>query len=294
LIVKAPAKINLTLEVVGVEPNGYHLLDTVFCWLEFEDTLELERADITTLTVTDDGVDTTEVTPDEDNLVLKALRSTEKKVSRSLPTRIALNKKIPTGGGLGGGSADAAATLFALNILHGLELSQEQLLELARPLGADVAFGLVGGTARGTRYGDQLKPSRIRSELLKRPLVLVMPGFGCPTPTVYRLWDEQPSHVARGASEAWVHANSSDEQLQLVANDLEEPAFRLHPKLRDYKLAMINAGLEGVCLSGSGSTLFGFVPPHRNFSAILSDLSVLDAKIEKTRLKESTRFGLVS
>jgi 4-diphosphocytidyl-2-C-methyl-D-erythritol kinase len=294
LTVTAPAKINLTLEVVGVEPNGYHLLDTVFCWLELADTLELERAEASSLSMTDCGVNTSEVTTDEDNLVLKALRATEKKVGHALPTRIDLHKRIPSGGGLGGGSADAAATLFALNILHDLQLSQEQLLELARPLGADVAFGLVGGIARGTRYGDQLEPANARPELLDRNLVLVMPGFGCPTPTVYGLWDEQPSHTARGASQAWLSASDSEEQIKVIANDLEEPAFRLHPRLRDYKKTMIEAGLEGVCLSGSGSTLFGFLPPHRNFPSVLSDLSVLEARIEQTRLKESTRFGLVS
>lgn len=294
MIVSAPAKINLTLEIVGVEPNGYHLLDTIFCWLELEDTLELERAEATSLCVTDEGVDTSQVTTDETNLVLKALRVMETKVGRPLPTRIALIKRIPSGGGLGGGSADAAAALFGLNILHDLGLPQKELLDLARPLGADVAFGLVGGAARGTRYGDMLEPSEIPSELLQRTLVLVMPGFGCPTPTVYGLWDQYASHVARGASDAWLQARTAQEQVKVIANDLEEPAFRLHPKLRDCKRAMIKAGLEGVCLSGSGSTLFGFLPAHHDFSAVQTDLSVLGARVKQTRLKESTRFGLVS
>lgn len=294
MIVSAPAKINLTLEVVGVEPNGFHLLDTIFCWLELEDTLELERAGATTLSMVGEDVDTSAVSLGESNLVLKALRAVEKEVGRSLPTSIHLQKKIPAGGGLGGGSANAAATLFGLNILHDLRLSQQKLLELARPLGADVAFGLVGGVARGTRYGDHLTQSAVKPELLTRHVVLVMPGFGCPTPTVYGLWDQHPSHVARGASEAWLQARNHEEQMRLVANDLEEPAFRLHPELREMKQKMTEAGLQSVCLSGSGSTLFGFLPTDLEFSSVRAALSELDAKVVQTRLKESTRFDLVS
>ena len=141
----APAKINLTLEIVNVEANGYHVLDTIFCWLELEDTLCLEKADSTSLRILSEEVDLSEVTEDEDNLILKALRAVEKKVDRKLPTRLELEKRIPSGGGLGGGSADAAATLFGLNLLHGLGLSQEELMDLARPLAALQAAGAVLG-----------------------------------------------------------------------------------------------------------------------------------------------------
>lgn len=294
MIVSAPAKINLTLEVVELESNGYHALDTIFCWLDLEDTLELEKADQTSLHMTSDVVDLADVGQDENNLVLKALRAMEKAAGRTLPTQLELVKRIPSGGGLGGGSADAAATLFGLNILHGLGLSQEQMMELARPLGADVAFGLVGGAARGTRYGDVLEPCSLKTDIWELQLVLVMPDFGCPTPAVYKLWDENPSHPAKGCSERFLQARSAEEQLGLVANDLEEPAFLLRPELREYKKLMSKAGLSGVCLSGSGSTLFGFLPPAVKKQDITDRLAHLPARFTFTKLKESNRFGLVS
>lgn len=294
MIVSAPAKINLTLEVVELESNGYHALDTIFCWLDLEDTLKLEKAEETSLRMTSDVVDLAEVGRDENNLVLKALRATEKAAGRTLPTRLELVKRIPSGGGLGGGSADAAATLFGLNVLHGLGLSQEQMMELARPLGADVAFGLVGGAARGTRYGDVLEPCSLKTDIWNLQLVLVMPDFGCPTPAVYKLWDENPSNPAKGCSERFLQARSAEEQLGLVANDLEEPAFLLRPELREYKKLMSEAGLWGVCLSGSGSTLFGFLPPALKKQDITGRLSHLPARFTFTKLKESNRFGLVS
>jgi len=294
LIVAAPAKINLTLEVVGVEPNGYHLLDTVFCWLELEDTLKLEPASETSFSMSSVQVDLGRVESDESNLVLRALRAVEAGTGRALPTRIELEKAIPPGGGLGGGSADAAAAIFGLNILHDLKLTQHQMLELARPLGADVAFGLVGGAARGTRYGDILESVELEGGLFQRDLVLLMPGFGCPTPAVYGLWDQEPVHRARGASERFLSAVGTEDRLQAIANDLEEPAMRLQPELQGYKQAMQAAGLQAVTLSGSGSTLFGFVPENRAVDAIVQELSTPGAVIRKTRLKECTRFGLVS
>lgn len=294
MIVSAPAKINLTLEVVELEANGYHKLDTVFCWLELEDTLQLEKSAETSLHLVSDEVDLSDVRPDENNLVMKALRAVEIAVGRTLPTRLELVKRIPSGGGLGGGSADAAATLFGMNILHDLRLTQEQMMELARPLGADVAFGLVGGAARGTRYGDVLESCRLETDIWDFQVVLLMPEFGCPTPAVYKLWDEKPESPARGCSERFLQAGNAREQIAVVANDLEEPAFRLRPELREYKNQMLEAGLSGVCLSGSGSTLFGFLPPDVNRQDITGKLAHLPAKVKFTKLKESNRFGLVS
>lgn len=294
MIVSAPAKINLTLEIVAVEPNGYHTLDTIFSWLELEDSLHIEAAEKTSLEVLSEGVSIASVEADESNLVLRALRSVEKKIARPLLTHFRLSKRIPAGGGLGGGSADAAAALIGLNQVHALGLSPQELLQLARPLGADVAFGLVGGLARGTRYGDELESLSPFGPLLEQDLVLVLPSFGCPTPDVYTLWDQHPSRVARGASQRFLEAGTVQAKMKEIANDLEEPAFLLRPELRDYKREMENLGLLAVCLSGSGSTLFGFLPSHLSMKTVREALSLWDLKIIASKLKGSTRFGLVS
>lgn len=294
MIVSAPAKINLTLEVTGVEGNGYHTLDTLFSWLCLEDDLRLEPAKTTSLKLQADGVSTELISTDSDNLVLKAHRALETSVGRTLPTEYVLTKRIPAGGGLGGGSADAAAALYGLNQLFELGLSQEELLSIARPLGADVSFGLVGGLARGTRYGDILQPLPSLEPLLERELVLIFPQFPCPTPQVYGLWDERPSSVAKGASEAMLGSTTAPQMLGLIRNDLEEPAFRLHPELVKFKDAMCGCGLEGVCLSGSGSTLFGFLPEEGELSQMKQQLSQLGVGITTTRLRKDRRFELVS
>lgn len=292
--ISAPAKINLTLEVTGIEANGYHTLDTLFCWLHLEDDLHLEAAESTTLTIEAEGVSTDQVTADQSNLVLKAHAALCQAVGRSLPTRFHLLKRIPAGGGLGGGSADAAACLVGMNSLYDLGLSREQLLEIARPLGADVSFGLVGGLARGTRYGDLLESVAFPSALKQQSVVLVLPGIACPTPAVYKLWDEKPSRVASGASSLFLNSQKIEEYLGRVCNDLEEPAMRLHPVLGDLKRAMVCAGLRGVCVSGSGSTLFGFLPPEGDFDSVRQALEMRDVKVVSTQLREERRFEYVS
>lgn len=294
MIVSAPAKVNLTLEVTAVEPNGYHLLDTIFAWVELEDTLDLETAGELSLEMVAEGVELDQVAGGPDNLVIKAVRALEQKVGRPLPTRLRLTKRIPAGGGLGGGSADAAATLYGLNRLHELGLSQGELLEVARPLGADVAFGLVGGVARGTGYGDRLEPLAVPEFLRECPMVLVFPPTSCSTPEVYKLWDKLPSHVARGASDRLLQAASQVALWQQIANDLEEPAFRLRPTLHTLKNKMLFVGLEGVCVSGSGSTLFGFVAPDTDQDRVRQLLEVDGVRVLTTKIKDGTRFGSIS
>ncbi len=292
--VSAPAKINLTLEVTGVEANGYHTLDTLFVWLDLNDDLELERADRTSLVLAAEGVSTESVTTDGENLVLKAHAALEKVCQKALPTKFSLTKRIPAGGGLGGGSADAAAALVGVNQLYDLGLTQAQLLEVGRGLGADVSFGLVGGMARGTHYGDRLTPLSLERELLEARVCLVLPGLFCPTPTVYKDWDKSPVHVARGATERFLQAATPARKYREIANDLEEPALRLYPSLRSIKKKMQSLGLEGVCLSGSGSTFFGFVPPDADLERIEREFAALEARVVITKLREEVRFELVT
>lgn len=289
---QAPAKINLTLEVTGVEANGYHTLDTLFAWLELHDSLELSLAAETVLEVEAEGVDTSLVTSDEDNLVLKALRALEAYVGRALPTRIRLTKRIPAGGGLGGGSADAAAALVGLPVLHGVAVPAEQLQAIAARLGADVAFGLRGGFARGRRYGDLLEPLPLPADLRERTLVLLAPGFPCPTPAVYRAWDSQPSRVARGASDRFLEADAGA-RLGCISNDLQAPAEALYPDLVRVRTAMVQAGLQAVTVSGSGSTLFGFWAGDDSLHELEHVLSPW-GKVIVTKLRAEERDEFVS
>ncbi len=251
LTISAPAKVNLALEVLGLLPGGYHQLDTVFAWLDWCD--EIELAPGSGLEVVSEVEGGLSLGPAEKNLAVQALNRLGVELS------VRLTKRIPAGAGLGGGSADAAAVLVGANELLSLGYSPAELERIGAELGADVAFGIRGGAARGLGRGDLLQS-------VARPpaceVVVLQPPFALATGLVYRAWDEQPVRVAPGASERVVGALEQGDFGALVAglaNDLEPPASRLEPRLVDLRGAMLEAGCQGVLLSGSGSCLFGLV-----------------------------------
>lgn len=279
LRVRAPAKINLTLEVTGLLAGGYHELDTVFCWLELSDQVLLRRAEASELLL-QGGSD--EIPAGPDNLAWRALSALEGLTGRSLPCHITIEKKIPAGGGLGGGSADAAAVLWGLNELYQLGLNQQELAQVAAGLGADVAFGLWGGCARGRGSGAQLEwlesPGRL-------PLILFFPEFGCPTPAVYRAWDERQPRPAAGTTEAMVAALQNGRPIwlgSLLGNDLQPAAEQLFPQLSEYRQALQDCGCATL-LSGSGSTLFGLLKAGQDPQPTLRRLAKL-GRAELTHL----------
>ncbi|MHC4339573.1 MAG: 4-(cytidine 5'-diphospho)-2-C-methyl-D-erythritol kinase, partial [Planctomycetota bacterium] len=147
LELEAPAKLNLCLEVLGRRPDGYHEIDSVFAAIDLCDTVRLERSDAIRLTVHG------EAAPEDDtNLAWRAAEAL------GVGASISLEKRIPAGAGLGGGSSDAAAVLLGLDRLYGLGTGRERLLEIALGLGADVPFFLTGGTARCRGVGERVEP----------------------------------------------------------------------------------------------------------------------------------------
>ena len=185
----APAKVNLGLRVLGTRADGFHALDSVVALLGFGDDVELEPAETTTLEMVDDGVGLGALPTDiERNLAVRAVRLLEREVGRPLPTRIRITKRIPLGGGLGGGSTDAAAVLRGMNDLWALGLSRERLCTLGAELGSDVPLFLLDGTVRMTGRGETVE----RLPMDGAPplwLVLANDGSHCPTPQVYGAWD---------------------------------------------------------------------------------------------------------
>ena len=185
----ASAKVNLGLRVLGTRADGFHALDSVVALLGFGDDVELEQAETTTLETVDDGVGLGALPTDiERNLAVRAVRLLEREVGRPLPTRIRITKRIPLGGGLGGGSTDAAAVLRGMNDLWALGLSRERLCALGAELGSDVPLFLLDGTVRMTGRGETVE----RLPMDGAPplwLVLANDGSHCPTPQVYGAWD---------------------------------------------------------------------------------------------------------
>ncbi|MCH1865352.1 4-(cytidine 5'-diphospho)-2-C-methyl-D-erythritol kinase [Nocardioides sp. CFH 31398] len=260
LTVRAAAKINLHLGVGAVRADGYHPIDTVFHAVSLFDDVSARSGTEGAGPVLDvegsDHVDLTEVPLDSRNLVHAAATRLAREERRSPDVRIGVHKSIPVAGGLAGGSADAAATLVALDRLWGLELEDQDLLRVAAELGSDVPFALLGGTARGTGRGDVLQRVDDRSTWW---WVLVTSPQGLSTPAVYRRFDELfPTAPARPTSgdavERAVHSGDPVRLARVLHNDLEPAAFDLRPGLADLVSRGEAAGALKGMVSGSGPT----------------------------------------
>lgn len=244
LVAEAFAKVNRSLVVLGRRPDGYHELDTVFQAVGLTDRLTFEESDGLTLEVDDPSVPA-----GPENLVLRAARALAERAGVKPRAAITLEKRIPAGGGLGGGSSDAAVTLAGLSTLWGLELPPGRLEDIGGALGSDVPFFLHGGTARGLGRGERIEPL---PDLPPGGVVLVMPPFPVATADVFRRlgapeWDGRP------ADEPWPGGVPD-------RNDLEPAAEALFPALREIREALGAAGAVQARLSGSGSTVFGLFP----------------------------------
>jgi 4-diphosphocytidyl-2-C-methyl-D-erythritol kinase len=254
----APAKVNLFLEVLGKRADGYHELDTVFLELDLCDRLSVSddvREGEIVVSVTGDPT----VPSGPENLAFKAAEKLRARIDRpALAARIEIEKRVPAGGGLGGGSSDAAAAIRALDELHGLGLPRATLEEVAAAVGSDSAFFIVGGLQRGRGRGERLVPLPD----LERPLhlVLLLPGIACPTRDVYGalapfLRDGCPR------TPEWIIEALRDGDPEMVArelwNRLEGPCFELFPEVAQAKRELEAQGLLGCLLAGSGSTVFG-------------------------------------
>lgn len=250
LVLNAFAKVNLCLAVLGRRPDGYHEVQTVLHQVDLADRLTISAADEISLEVT--GIP---VPQGPENLAWRAARLLRDRYGTGHGARILVEKNIPPGAGLGGGSADAAAVLLGLNELWGLGRSREELAAVAAGLGSDVPFFLFGGTALATGRGERIEPLPRSPSLL---IVLANPGFSVPTAEIYAALEDDdfrhPPDVA-GMLQA-VDDGSPHRIAASLANSLEGPCFRLHPSLAEVKTTLLAAGALGALLSGSGSTVF--------------------------------------
>ena len=272
----AYAKVNLCLKVTGVREDGYHLVDMVNVEIGLTDRLrfQLTGEPGIHLVCDDPGIPTGEA-----NLCVRAAQRYLRAIDREgTGLSIELEKAIPAGGGVGGGSADAAATLRYLSeVLPGL--SQEEQIDLAVDIGADVPFGLVGGAARVRGIGERVEPLRQRREDGREAwIVLIMPGVHSDTPAAYKAWDTVASprsglvmdgHGSGVETVAKaVRRGEWDGLPALLFNDLCEPVFELIPALRDlHREASVVLDLP-VWMTGSGSNLFALVRSEAEAQAV--------------------------
>ena len=233
------AKINLALHVREKMADGYHRIETVFAFAEDGDRLFVEEGASLELAVT--GPFAAELAGEGDNLILRAATALRDRHGVDRGAQLSLEKNLPVAAGLGGGSADAAATLRLLSRWWKLELDECDLLPIAARLGADVPACLFGGLVRGDGRGDDLTRLDPDEALLDRPMLLVNPREPLPTHAVFGRWDG----VDRGALIDWRDGR----------NDLEAAAIGLVPAIADVLKAL--HGAEWARMSGSGATCFG-------------------------------------
>ncbi len=254
---KSPAKINLSFRLLGKRPDGFHEIDTVMTKLPgLADEITITPASEFSFTCSDASLPT-----DGTNLVVKATKALSEKSGQALSFHIHLEKRIPHGAGLGGGSSNAATTLLALNEQLASALPAEELHALAAALGSDVPFFLYAGTARCTGRGEIITAAPAPPN---HPIVLFKPGFSVSTRDAYR-------HCLDAEPIPGIPYDSQNYGGLSLVNDLEKTVFAKHRYLAELKDWLLNRrDTKAALMSGSGSTVFAILHPKANPEALIA------------------------
>ncbi|MDB5313098.1 MAG: ispE [Gemmataceae bacterium] len=266
LVVAAPAKLNLFLEVLGKRPDGYHEIETLMAAVDLFDTLELRPAAAGKL---DLECDPPGLPTGPDNLVYKAADRLRARAGRpALGASIRLTKRIPTQAGLAGGSSDAAAALVGLNRIWGLDLPEPELAIVAAEVGSDVAFFLALPAAWCTGRGEVVVP-----EAAAKPfdIVLVCPPVGLGTAAVYRRLTVPAEPRAGTAARAALRAGDPDALGAALFNRLQPPAFALAPVVETVYRRLAGLGPAGCLMSGSGSAVFALCRDSQDAARVANE-----------------------
>lgn len=280
LLVKAPAKINLSLDVLHKRPDGYHEVKMVMTTIDLADRIEL------TSLPTEDTIQIISqnrfVPDDHRNLAYQAAKLLKETFSIKKGVAISITKHIPVAAGLAGGSSDAAATLRGLNKLWNLGLTLDELAELGAQIGSDVSFCVYGGTAIATGRGEKITP-------IPSPppcwVVLAKPSIGVSTAEVYR--NLKVGEVVHPDVDAMVEAirrQDYDAICKLVGNVLEEVTLKKYPEVAHIKEQMKRFGADAVLMSGSGPTIFGLVQHDSRMQRIYNGLRGFCEQVFAVRL----------
>lgn len=254
LMIKAPAKINLTLDVLHKRPDGYHEVEMIMTTVDLADRLELESLNKNEIRI----ISHNRFVPDDSrNLAYQAAKLLKERYGIKKGVSIQIDKIIPVAAGLAGGSSDAAAALKGLNQLWNLGLSLDELAEIGAEIGSDVSFCVYGGTALATGRGEKI-------EHLPAPpncwVVLAKPTIGVSTGEVYKnlKLDRMKRPDTRAMIES-IKENNYEKMCQNMGNVLESVTLHAHPEVALIKEQMIRFGADAVLMSGSGPTVFGLI-----------------------------------
>ncbi len=262
---RAPAKINIGLEILGRRPDGYHEIATIFQTIDLCDVITIEPSEQLTIR-SNPSIE------GESNLALKAALALKRFANSNKGAEIFIDKCIPISAGLGGGSSDAATTLRALTVLWGLELSDEELGRIALTLGSDVPFLVRGGTMIGHGRGENLIPL---GNSLDSWVVLAVPDSNLPNKTQAMFWKLTPLDFAQESRIPEIARQiGSREQLDVSAlpNSFERAIYDTSPELRVLADQFLEAGAPGVAISGAGPTHYTLVEQENEAQAIAERL----------------------
>lgn len=251
----SPAKINLTLQILGLRQDGYHELRSIMQPIDFFDEVRIEIEDGDGIELECSGI---EVPEDNTNLAWRAAEAYLKEADLGLGVNIKIKKRIPIGAGLGGGSGNAASVLVGLNKLIGA-LTEKKLIKLASGIGADVPFFIRSQTALVEGIGEKI--TALRDFPLFYYLVLC-PKLQISTEEVYKKWDELKGDAVHNDFEGKtqdleeIAGGFRESSAPPLMNDLEEPAIALYPEINSYKKILSSMGSNSVLMSGSGSAVY--------------------------------------
>jgi 4-diphosphocytidyl-2-C-methyl-D-erythritol kinase len=271
--IKAPAKVNTILKIVGRRANGYHDLAMVMEKLSLCDELEFELTD-GAIELTQDGQSDAGMEAQK-NLAWRAAAALKEAAGVKQGVHIHLNKRIPVAAGLGGGSSNAAAALKGCNEVWGLNWSKDQLAQVGAKLGADVPFFIYDGPALVEGVGDRVRPLQKLPTLF---ILLINPGFAVSTPWAYGAWDELHDvgdNWKLDRKIKWLTVNEAGDtvpplfetEADVVShldNDLEEVTAGAHSEINEIKTFLTDAGASGALMAGSGPTVFGIFSDARS------------------------------
>jgi len=286
VVERAPAKINLVLRVGPPGADGFHPLATVFCALELHDRVVVRDGESLSLEIVGGEVDG----PLEDNLVLRAARAFGAATGAPVRAEIQLHKRVPVGGGLGGGSSDAAATLRALNRRAGAPLDRPALLRLGAGLGSDVPFFLCGSPlATGEGRGERLSPM---PPLEPRPALVVDPGFAVSTAAAFRALDASRGSEPPGDPAGSLRPDTFGDWAAVAAaavNDFEAVVLERHPVLREVLDLLRGHGAAPALLSGSGACVFGVFASDADGAAAADAVGAAHPAMRAIRTRTAAR-----
>jgi 4-diphosphocytidyl-2-C-methyl-D-erythritol kinase len=270
---RAFAKVNLGLEIEGKMDDGYHRIKTIFQSIDLFDILDFE--------IMESGIevkgDREDIPWNEGNLIYKAVKKFNEKFGIKKGVRVYVEKRIPPGSGLGGGSSNAACTLIALRRIFCPHLEMEKLVPIASEIGADVPYFLHGGTCLGEGRGDLIREIE---DLENLHFFIVIPDVNVSSEEAYNEWDR--SRLTFSPKKSNIKRLEKHIDLDSLRNDLEKVVFRKYKKLEEIKKRMKKEGFRKVLMSGSGSSIFGVIDDMNKIEELRDKFSLYRVEIVRS------------